>query len=460
MVDYYSDSLYLQPEQPQDQPVFSLPVLENEETVPQTTKLPQKRPKVVNDDRKLEVQNLVNILEDENSSHETIYEIYKMLPFPGVSFLAKDIRQRLFQRLSVVEKRNERTLIRYLSILDDMKAANLAVTKPQWNSAVMFAGRCFAIISAREVEAALHIWKEMEQDASVQGNHVTFNILFDIAAKAGKFVLAEMILKEMKARRLGLNRFAHVGLIYYFGLKGDGDGVRKSYREMVEAGQIIDTVVLNCVIASLIRAGELPAAEQVYQRMLNMHDREIGSSRASTDWKAIRELGRVLDRAARTFKKDSETRNRIQGDQSLTPNVHTYIILVRHHVSETGELHRITTLLNQMQSLGLPIHGRLFLEIFKGFASHGGMRYTSWTGPRLESVWDSFQHVLNQEVEDVYVAKWIAIWTIRAFGKCSGSDRALKVWEELKTRWDPDERESEIMHGILKPIVDQSRANS
>lgn len=399
------------------------------------------------------IQNLMVILRDENGRHEAIYEAYCALPSPRVSCLPYDICRLLLRRLSIIERKNKEAMLRYLSVVDDMKAADLPLKESEWNSAIAYAGRCFARVQATEVETALRMWKEMEQKAGVQSGKVTFNILFDVAAKAGKYVLAEMILKEMEVRKLKLNRYARVGFIYYHGLKGDGQGVRMAYRDFVESGGIIDTVVMNCVIASLIRAGELSAAEQVYERMKQMLSKKTGAVVPSMDWKATRELGRVLDKLARVHEADAERLQQIRNEQYLGPNLHTFAIFIDHHATETGELRRIAALLDEMQMLGVPMHGRIFLKIFKGFAHHGGVRYTSWTKARLEGVWNSLRSVLKQDLQDVHVMKWMVVWAIRAFQKCCGRQRTLEIWEELKTMWEPDVRELETVEHILGKVL-------
>lgn len=399
------------------------------------------------------IERLLHALNDDSVAAETIYELYQELPLPRVTYLSEDLRHGLLRRLSIVERKNQETMLRYLSVMDDMKAAGQKLTSGEWSSAIAFAGRCITRVTAAQVESALLIWKEMELAAKVKGTNVTLNILFDIATRAGKFVLAEMILKEMKARGLALNRFARVGLIYYHGLKGDGDGVRKAYRDFVEAGEIVDTVVLNCVAASLIRAGELPAADQVYERMKRMHARRTGTRLPSRDWKGSRELGRMLNRAAKNYRHDPENRKRLQDEQSLAPNLHTFSIFVNHHVTRTGELQRVATLLDEMQFFDVALDGSMFLKLFKGFATHGGIRYSSWTTARLESVWVSFQNVLDEDLDDIRVGKWIAIWALRAFTKCCGKQRTLQIWEELKSRWKPDTSESGIINGILHKLL-------
>ncbi|KAL9122503.1 MAG: hypothetical protein Q9187_000940 [Circinaria calcarea] len=451
MLDYYHGTSFHE-----TSPIWSLESqsLPNIEAVESEGKAAKRSGAAVQQSASFEYQSTidraVSAISDLTTTHEALFESYQALPFPGVSYLPLDARRLLLRRLSVVEKKIERETLRYLSIVGDMKAAEIQLSEGEWNSAIHLAGRCFSKVTATEVEYAIRTWKEMEEEAGVKSSHVTYNILFDIATKAGKFTLAEIILKEMHAQRMEVNRFSQVGLIYYHGLKGDGDGVRRAYRDLVEQGQIVDTVVLNCVIASLLRAGELATADQVYQRMKVMYAKRTGAKLPSNTFKGSRELGKMLNRAAKHFKNDSLKRQKLQDEQSLAPNVHTYVIYLEHHVSQTGELQCIANLLDEMQFLGLPIHGRLFMELFRGFFLHGGIRYTSWTAARLEDVWTSFVQVLGRGIDDVYVGKWIAVWVLRAFIKCCGKRRALEIWNELKSRWKPSEREMEIVHGILE----------
>ncbi|MCJ1418433.1 hypothetical protein MMC32_004780 [Xylographa parallela] len=404
------------------------------------------------------IESLIHAVMDGDVSNEHLYQSYQALPFPGVSYLTQDVRRILLRRLSIMQKKVQNEILWYLSIVDDMKAAEIPLTKGEWSSAIHLAGRGFSKVSSLEIELALRSWKEMEQEAGVSGNHVTFNILFDIAAKAGKFALAEMILQEMEVRNLQLNRYAHVGLIYYYGLRGDGNGVRKAYRDLVNDGQIVDTAVLNCVIASLQHAGEIPAADQVYERMKIMHTRRTGRKLPTNSWTEARELGRVLNRAATAFHADPSKKEQLQDEQSLAPNLHTIVVLLTHHVSHTGELQRIATLLEDMQALGLPIRGRIFMELFRGFALHGRTPYSLWTRARLESVWNSFLEMVETQTGNVVVEKWIVIWAIRAFAKCGGAERTLEIWDELKSRWKRGEREEGVALGVLGVALNRLRA--
>lgn len=397
--------------------------------------------------------HLLKVLGRDDCTHEEAFEAYSAMPFPRVSYLSDDTRRLLFRRLSVLEKKGRVSKIRYLSVVDDMKFTDLPMTTAEWNSAIAFCGQCFLRITAVDVENALRTWKEMEQEANVRGGTVTFNILFDIAAKAGKFTLAEMILQEMEDRKLEYNRYSRNALIFYHGLKGDGDAVRRAYREFVEAGEIVDTVVMNSVITSLIRAGEPAAAEQVYERMKRMYTKQTGHHMAPGSWNEVRNLGRLLNRAARHFKEDPMRLQQLREEQTLAPDIRTYAQFIEYHASQTGELGSIAALLAEMQQLGLPMHGRIFTKLFKGFTYHGGVRYTSWTRARLEAVWDSMLEAADQGLDDVRVMKWMVLWAVRAFERCAGRQRTLEIWSELRQRWKPGHGDMEYVMSILREIL-------
>lgn len=421
-----------------------------------TDQSPPPAYKRLRDEDSSALAHLLKVLNRDDCTHEEAFEAYSALPFPGVSYLSSETCRLLFHRLSVLQKKSRASKMRYLSLVDDMKSANLPMVPGEWNSAIAFCGQCLTHITSGDVENALRMWTEMEQEASVKGGNVTFNILFDVAAKAGKFVLAEMILKEMEDRQLKYNRYSRNSFIFYHGLREDGDGVRRAYREYVEAGEIVDTVVLNTVITALIRAGEAAAAEQVYERMKRMHTKQTGQIVPLGQWREIRDLGRVLNRAARRFSKDPEKLRQVQEEQTITPDTQTYLHFVEYHASQTGEIRRIAALLAEMQHLGLPMHGRIFTKLFKGFAYHGGVRYTSWTRSRLEAVWASMLEASDEGLENVRVMKWMVVWAVRAFERCAGRRRTLEIWSELRRRWEPGDRDVDFVMSALKMTLDSS----
>jgi pentatricopeptide repeat protein len=353
------------------------------------------------------LQKFVDLLMDDYSPLHDLFRAYKSLPQPGVSYLSGGIIRLFLQRMSTPWKTSEKAMLRYLSLLDDMQLAGLPVTVWEWSSAIYLAGQSFSNVSSSDVCAAFRVWRQMEKDAGVAARDVTFNILFDIAVKAQKFVLAEELLKEMHDRGFRLNRLGRVSLIYYYGKKGDGDGVRKAYRDFVEAGEIVDTLVLNCVMASLINAQEPAAAEQIYERMKGLQGRlrkgintdgeealfrkypppgpdKIGAEMASNA------LGRILLNASRLKTVLPEHHTELQNVMPLTPDVITYRVLISHHAKTSGNIDRLTVLLDDMtRHFRIPITDLTFQSLFRGFAMHGGSDRSDakWTQQRLQIAW-------------------------------------------------------------------------
>jgi len=405
-------------------------------------------------DEKAAVTRLEQALEDFSHDPEDIYELYKALPAPRIPYLGAKVRHKLLHHLGVVERKDERSMLRYLSVIDDMKANNIPLTKYQWNSAISFAGRYVNRTTEVEVEAALHLWREMEHLNMVKGCNVTFNILFDLATKAGKFKLAEMIYLEMRKRGLEFNRFHYVSLIHHCGLRRDGIGARKAYEELVEAGEIVDTVVLNCIISALFSAGEPHAAEQVYSRMKSMHAARENAVLPPKDYKKRREVNRALLRLSNIGKKQPKLLDTYRKKSIIAPDLQTYRIVLGYFAVTAGELHKATMFLDEMRWFGVDLHGSIFLALFKGFAIHGGVRYSHWTVDRLDSVWNAFVKAVDREVEDLYIGKWLVIWILRAYSRCSGQAKTIDVWEEIKTRWKPDEADLDFITGRLRLLLE------
>jgi pentatricopeptide repeat protein len=400
------------------------------------------------------VERLEEALKDINIHPEESYKLYRALPAPRIPYLDSNTRHRLLHNLGVVERKDEEGMLRYLSVVDDMKATGIPLTTSEWNCATSFAGRYVGKTTEVEVESGLRSWKEMEHVAGVRGNSATFNILFDIATKAGKFKLAEKIYEEMARRGHSFNRFHHVSLIHYYGLRADGDGVRKAYKELIEAGEIVDTVVLNCVISSLFRAYEPQAAEHVYERMKRLHGNRMGAELPSRDFRKRREVTKALMKMAEHAKRDPSQLKRYQNQSIIAPDVQTYRILVQYLAIHAGELHKAVKYLDEMRWFEVPLNGSIFLALFTGFAHHGGIRYTHWTQDRLESVWRAYLQAIDSQHEGLYIGKWMIIWALRAFAKCSNKDRTVEVWEAIKDKWKPHDEELQVVTNVLRSLIE------
>ncbi|KAK4996541.1 hypothetical protein LTR66_003878 [Elasticomyces elasticus] len=419
------------------------------------------------------LSHLDTLLADHLTPHDRLYEVYLSLPRPHVPYLSDVAIRALLHHLSVVEHHSsEVAMLRYLSVVDDMTTASIPMTAGEWNSAIAFAGRWVRHIGPEQIETATKVWIRMESEAGIKGTNVTFNILFDVATKAGKYALAEVIMREMRDRGMELNRYFRVGLIYYYGLRGNGEALRAAFRELVEAGEIVDTSVVNCLISALIRAGEPTAAEHVFERMKRLHVDKSGAHLPPSLWRGQRDLGILLNKTAKHLRKRPDTvrRQKVQDASPVGPNMRTYRLLIRYHAVTAGNVDRVTELLEEMSVFRMSAHGSVYFHVFRGFALHGGVRYSSWTRTRLERIYTAFlasvrdaqdkrntgrDRPIEEEVEQEDVNHFqpsIAIIILQAYGKCSTRELTMEVWDEIRRRWEPGREEVEEVSGALAGI--------
>jgi len=400
------------------------------------------------------------LLKNEDTAHELLAELYKLLPSPGVVYLRSQTIHALLHHLSVLERPTEIAMHRFLAILDDMNKAHIHIIRSEWTTAIHLVGRFMGKVSGEEVQSALHVWRDMEHRAGVKGGTVTMNVLFDIAVKSGKYTLAETFLKEMKVRGLKMHRHFRTSLLYYYGVMQNGNGVRKVYHEMVEAGDVVDTVVMNAVMASLIRAGEPGAAEHVFERMKKMHAAKASPFPGNKPfnirtWRGRRSFGIHLTNEARELTKvgDLDKRKELQELAPIAPNSRTYSILIRHHARVVGDIDRVNDLLREMGYNGVPLEGSIFVVIFHGFNNFGGVRYSSWTADKLEQTWTEYLKAVDQKLDRTWFSKMAVVSALKAFKKCMDSERTLRAWEEVRHVWEPSQADEQAVLRVLGMLV-------
>lgn len=368
------------------------------------------------------------------TSLEPIYDLYLQLPEPRMLHLTWQWRDKFLRVMGMPPKRDAESMLRYFALLGDVRNVGLTLRRTHWNLAMAFATKYAGRATPTEMETALRIWREMERGAGIKGNEVTFNILFDVASKVGNFTLAEMIYREMENRGIPYNRYHHVSVIHYFGLQMDSAGIRAAYRDMVEAGEMIDTVVLNCVISGLLRCGEEVAAQETYQKMRDVHsmapdlpDRNYGMPRVVT---------KVLMMFSRVGRQHPELGKSLQKQIELSPNLHTYKLFVEHYSTRIGDLAKVAQYLDEMKFLRITIHPTIFLALLKGFYSHGGYSSSEWSAQRLEGVLKAMYQAKDEGVRGFRIDRWLVIWALRAVKKCSSNEAVVRVYDELAKRWD------------------------
>jgi hypothetical protein len=420
------------------------------------------------------IGHLIALLENPESAHKEVFDVYRQLPAPRVSYLTEGEMDRLLQHLARVEKHSEVTRLRYMSVLDDLKAAGIPIKREQWNSAVNMAGKFMETIDGDSVQSALLMWRQMEQEAGVQGSHVTFTVLFDIATKAEKFILAEKILAEMNNRNLRADRIHRHALIWHYGKKSDGIGVRNAYRELVDSGCVVDTYTLNVVIISLLRANEPSAAEHVFGRMKQLHasktDTEAPRPLPPNTWRTIRDLQRILNKLVRPMHPEDPADAASKHPKHaipVAPDSRTYKTLIKYYGCHTANFDRVVELLSEMPAYDLQFSPPIFSCLFRAFSEHGGVRYSAWTLERLETVWITMLNILDhsnaesdasesrdgRKKQDFQVNSTLVEQTLRAFARCGHPHRVMEVWDEFNRRWRPNDEEMTKLIVLLRRLV-------
>ncbi|KAK3387506.1 hypothetical protein B0H63DRAFT_470188 [Podospora didyma] len=394
---------------------------------------------------------------------DNVYDLYQRLPEPRMPFIYGRLRHQLLRVLGQPDKRDSKSMMRYFAVISEVKRSGFLLTSGEWNAAMALASRYVGVTTETEVEAAMKLWQEMELEANIKGTDVTFNILFDAASKAGNFVLAEMLYQEMKSRGHRFNRYHHVSLIHFFGLQLDTSGMRAAYREMVKAGEIIDTVVLNAMISGLLRSGEEAAADRVYRRMKatapdsreakgTEKKRPVLPGRTYTTNKAITQ---ALMMFAKLGRKHPKLLPGFQNTAPMHPDLQTYRILLNYYSIKVGDISKVAQLVDEMRFYQIPLHGAIFLALFKGYATHGGYERSPWSTQRLDSIWTAFLRAIDDEVPGLEIKTWLAISILQAFVKCATREQVLVAYDELKARWRLDPDDENFMIDYLGSLVNR-----
>ncbi|KAF2864045.1 hypothetical protein K470DRAFT_254371 [Piedraia hortae CBS 480.64] len=389
-----------------------------------------------------------------------LWDTYLNIKAPRVHHLTdRDIKSS-FQHLSSVRHKNVRNAVhRYLALLEECLSEGVQLSASEWNSAIAFTGKWVRHATSKELKATVESWMRMEQSGH-QATHVTLNILFDVAVSAGRFALADTIHRELRSRNFLLDRFHRTSIIYYKGILGDGDGVRQAFRDLVNADEFVDTGVMNCVIVSMLRAGEPAAAEAIFTKMKQLVEEKMGTESLRT-WQERKRLGKQLNRKAQQLRRErreheasyfgsqtplDERQQKIQMLTPISPDAGTYCILLQHHSNAANGLLRIAELIEEMHQRGLEIAGNNFVHIFRGFWRFGNDYCTQWTRARLEEVWQQFcqavvdTYALGTE-PDMYAgsppffSRATVQIALKAFYKCAGAAKMQEVWKYIKTRW-------------------------
>lgn len=351
------------------------------------------------------VEEFVTALTDEAKSTQYLFSLYRRLPSPGVAQLSKRSRGVLLRRFANPPNRRWPDARRFMALLEDMIVADLPISRSLWTSAIHLTGRAGGRVFKRDLERAIGVWQQMERVAGIKSDGVVFSVLFDLAIRAGQFTVADRLIQEMESRGLSFDRFGKVSHMYYMGLLRDSDGIREAFQAFVASGGLVDTVVVNCLIASFIRAGDVRTAEQLYERMMDEQRKmkrklDVGSrpkyhyptltSEFTVYRNKTKRLGQLLHLSASLKNVMPKHHRALQESLPITPDTRTFHILLSYHARTSGNLEGFISVLGDMEeTVAIPPRGVVYFLLFEGFARFGGKK-KQWSIDKLREAWQTF----------------------------------------------------------------------
>lgn len=414
----------------------------------------------------LPIRNIVNDYTLWELSEDEIWRRYQNLRVPRCLSIDRRALRLILDSLSKEKPRTKRGMLRYVSIIDEMLAQRppLVPDMAEWTKCMSFLGRMHKSPTKVDLDKCLDLWNEMENRYNVRAGQITFNVLIDISIRVGQYAITNVLLKEMLDRGLQPDKYTWTSLIAMAGFMRNESEIRKRSRQVVDAGESIDTYILNTIMIAYVRAGHIEYAENLYQHIKQLALlRDEQTTLKDTCSFALGKQDMTLDLNTSASHEDIRTtpnhfilhkkHDHILQDLPLSVNCHpdegTLNILLQHHCAVSGDFNRVTELLAEMDRFGIKDSITLFKSLFLGFATHGDNQ-GSWNIDRLDYVFKSLvsspQIKLSQELSRL---------VIRSYGRLGTIEALQRTWRVLEAAWRTQvgpnaRRSSNVEHELLK----------
>lgn len=380
------------------------------------------------------LQLLLPAIDDRTKSNQYVFSLYKKLPSPGISILSVEERAQLLHRFAHPQDRRRSNARYFLSLFNDMIEAGFKLSRSVCTSAIYFTGHKVPRLEKRDLMDAIAIWHRMETIYGLEADDVVFELLYRIATLSGHFAVADRLYMEMKKRGMRLSRRGHVTMMHSYGFRRDVEGIHKTFEELVSSGEVVDTTVLNCLISSLLNAGDLETALNIYSRMMQdsaqslaksmtKHSKAVLLPSTSTDFTIRRSRSQNLCAIFETYLQIRKKKGNQHVPElyiPVVPNIRTFAILFRYHCLFTGDMSAISQLLDDMEKFfESPPRVIIYYFLFRGFGIHTSDK--GWTKKLLLGAWDALKRVLydsQQRMSDLETS-WLP----------SKSAKPAAVWE-------------------------------
>lgn len=147
-------------------------------------------------------------------------------------------------------------------VLAEMARVGVPVNRITYN--ILLKGYCQQV----QMGKAKELIHEMEIDAEITPDVVTYNILIDGCILMDDSAGALVYFNEMRARGIAPSKVSYTTLMKAFALTGQSKLVNKVFDEMLKDARIkVDLVAWNVLVEAYCKQGQLEEAKKVVQRM-------------------------------------------------------------------------------------------------------------------------------------------------------------------------------------------------
>ncbi|KAK9249308.1 hypothetical protein V1506DRAFT_525546 [Lipomyces tetrasporus] len=344
---------------------------------------------------------------------------YMQMPEPRPLHIRAEHLEFLLSNYAAAVKNDEIYLEHYSTVLNDLKAVGLPVSYRENVVELSLVCHCAQKHNrASVVTRTFNKFREMEIQGIIACEASAFNVLMTAVIAANDFGAMAAIVEEMRLRRIAPDRFTYVNLMTYYSKLGNKRALQVLYEKFIQSEQIADIVVLEAMIAALVRCRDIAGAESL-TRFIEMRAAEEGWTSPRLSKKQLRFSAGNLKRLAR-----NRLRHRLQfrDDEipdpedtvAIAPRDTTYHPLLSYYAS-IGDYESLVETINRMDGFSLS-RRRAYILFLKGFYIHGGYPGSEWTLARLENLLET---LLRDKEEDKLLVRQMTVWALRAYAVAS-----------------------------------------
>ncbi|KAK9238157.1 hypothetical protein V1525DRAFT_401715 [Lipomyces kononenkoae] len=344
---------------------------------------------------------------------------YMQMPEPRPLHIRVPHLEFLLSNYAASVKNDEIYLEHYTTILNDLKEAGLPISYKEHLVELSLVchytqrHKCASVVSR-----TFNKFREMEMQGVIAREASAFNVLMSAVIAANDFGAMAAIIEEMRLRKIAPDRFTYVNLMTYYSKLGNKRALQLLYEKFIESEQIADIVVLEAMIAGLVRCRDIAGAQSL-TRFIEMRATEEGWISSALSKKHLRFSAGNLKRMARNRRH-----LRLQfGDEqipdpeetvAIAPRDTTYNPLLSYYAS-IGDYQSLIETINRMDEFGLS-RRRAYILFLKGFYIHSGYPGSEWTVERLENLLET---LLRHKETNKLLVRQMSVWALRAYAVAS-----------------------------------------